>query len=106
METFNPTRQLDGEQIRIEQQQRKRVEHTFVGSQKKVAGHTLFEYNPATGEIKKAKIIYSDTILFPSGEPMHNPKVETVQGCVYRQALNKKDVIKHLRKEGYSKFKP
>ncbi len=104
MDLFNPTNPLDEEQIRIEREQQKRIEHTFVGSQKKIPGHTLFEYNPSTGEIKKAKIEYSDTVMFPSGEPMHRPKVITVKGCVYRQALNKKNVIKHLRKEGYTKF--
>lgn len=105
MRIVNNTTDLEQNQVRIEQQQKKRVEHTFVGSQKKVAGHILYEYNPSTGDIKVAKIIYSDTIMFPSGLPLHKQKVEMCDGCIYRQALNKKNVIKHLKREGYTLFK-
>lgn len=90
---------------RIEAQAKKQIEYTIVGSQQKVNGHTLFQYNLSTGEITIAKIKYCDTVDFLTGKPLENQKVEMEKGCIYRQALNKKNVIKHLRREGYTKFK-
>ena len=95
---------LQDDAPRMEQTQKKQVEYTLIGSQKKVAGHTLFQYNPETGEISVAKIIYSDTVDFLTQKPMHNPRVDALKGCIYLQALNKKNCIKRLRKQGYSKF--
>lgn len=91
----------DKEQTRIENVEKERIEFTFVGSQRKVPGHTLFYFNTITREIGEAHIIYSDCVDLWTGRPIHNPKVETVNGCVYMQALNKKNFIKRLRKEGY-----
>lgn len=95
---------LQDDAPRTEQTQKKQVEYTLVGSQRKVAGHTLFQYNPETGEITQAKIVYSDTIDFLTQKPMGNQKVNILKGCIYLQALNKKNCIKRLRKRGYSKF--
>ena len=43
-------------------------------------------YNKQTGEIKQA--------------PVLNGAVITEENCIYRQALNKKNFIKKLKKEG------
>lgn len=57
-----------------------------VGRQTKRPGHTLFKYNKVTGEIKEA--------------PVLNGSVITEPDCIYRQALNKKNFIKRLKREG------
>lgn len=91
--------------LRIEMIKRKQIEYTLVGNQKKVDGHILFEYDLTTGEIKQAEVVRCDTLDFFTRKPLFNPKVNTRKGCIYRQALNKKNLIKKLRKEGFSKFK-
>ena len=60
-----------------------------VGRQKKRPGHTLYLYNKVTGEIRQA--------------PVLNGNVLIEQDCVYRQALNKKNFVKRLRREGIIK---
>ena len=57
-----------------------------VGRQVKKPGHTLYMYNKQTGEIKQA--------------PVLNGAVITEVNCIYRQALNEKNFIKKLKKEG------
>ena len=57
-----------------------------VGRQVKRPGHTLFMYNKQTGEIKQAPVI--------------NGAVMMQDGWIYRQALNKKNFIKRLKREG------
>ena len=60
-----------------------------VGQQVKTPGHTLYKYNKVTGEISKA--------------PVLNDAVITEPDCIYRQALNKKNFIKRLKREGIIK---
>lgn len=59
-----------------------------IGRQKKTPGHTLFEYNKETGDIKAIET--NGTVII---EP----------NCIYRQALNKKNFIKRLKREGVIK---
>lgn len=56
-----------------------------VGRQKKKPGMTLFKYNKETGEITTA--------------PMTDNFVILEENCYYRQALNKENFIKRLKKE-------
>lgn len=60
-----------------------------IGRQNKKAGHTLFKYNKETGEISES--------------PVLNGSVITEPNCIYRQALNKKNFIKRLKREGVIK---
>lgn len=60
-----------------------------IGRQTKTPGHTLFMYNKETGEISEA--------------PVLNDAVITKPNCIYRQALNKKNFIKRLKREGIIK---
>ncbi len=57
-----------------------------VGRQKKRPGHTMFEINSTTGDIRVA--------------PVLDNSVTVKEGCIYRQALNKKSLIKKLRRQG------
>lgn len=60
-----------------------------VGQQKKRPGHTLFKYNKETGEICQAPVVNGSVITEPN--------------CIYRQALNEKNFIKRLKREGVMK---
>ena len=64
-----------------------RMKH--VGQQKKRPGHTLFQYNKESGEIRQAPVVNGSVITEPN--------------CIYRQALNQKNFEKKLRREGVLK---
>ena len=57
-----------------------------VGRMKKTPGHMLFAYHKETGTIEHV--------------PAANGTVLIKEGWIYRQALNKKNLIKKLRREG------
>ena len=69
--------------------QPKKMPLKHIGQQKKTPGHTLFKYNKETGEIRQA--------------PVLNGSVITEPNCIYRQALNKQNFIKKLKREGVIK---
>ena len=89
--------------IRYEQSQRKRTEYHLVKKEPKVDGHILFSYNTVTGEIKQADVVYCKDISFVTLKPLHSPKITMEPNCVYRQALNKKNFVKRLKREGIIK---
>ena len=71
-----------------------------VKSEKIIAGHTLFSYNTKTKEIKVAPIQYSKDVDFMTKTALHKPKIVIEPFCVYRQALNKRNFVKRLKREG------
>lgn len=93
----------DREKERIEMQQKKKQEFKKIGSTRRVPGHTMFSYNMETHILKKADMVFSDTVDL-SGMPMHNARIIIEKDCIYRQALNFKNAVKHLKKEGFTEF--
>lgn len=89
---------------RTEVQQKRQSEYKFIGSTKRHSGHILFQYNVVTGEIEQAKVTKDVVVSFVTKKAVHNPKVVIEKDCIYRQALNKRSLIKKLSKEGYTKF--
>lgn len=89
---------LDKDQI--EQLQQKQHELVLIRRERRIPGHTMFSYNIETGEIKIAPLQYSRDVHLLSGEPVEKPKLVIERNCVYRQALNKKNFIKILKREG------
>lgn len=63
-------------------------------------GHTLFEVNTITGEIKKAKYEKTDIDFEKAKEGIivKKRKVIIKPNCIYVSALNIKNVIKKLKK--------
>ena len=100
MKELEPIEQIPIE-IREEQEQKKEIR--FIGSQRSVPGHTLFEYNYATKELNKAKFKI-DTLEIKSLSIEHlklnHKKVIVNENCYYLQALNQKNAIKKLKKIG------
>jgi len=85
---------------RVEQVAKKQKEYKLVGQRRKVPGHTLFEYNYKTKEIRKAMIKHEVIFDAKSGKPIHKNKAEVHEDCLYVQALNKDNAIKKLKRIG------
>lgn len=88
------------EETKYECEQQKRKELVLLRNEKKVPGHTMFSYNLETHEIKPAKIIYSTDYDYWTRQPIQRPRLITEANCIYRQALNVKNLIKRLKREG------
>ena len=85
---------------RVEQVAKQQREYKLIGTQRKVAGHTLFEFNRKTKEIKPADIQRECILDATTGEPIYKTKTDVHEGCFYIQALNIKNAEKKLRKMG------
>lgn len=85
---------------RVEQVAKKQKEYKLIGKQRKVAGHTLFEFNKKTKEIKPADIRRECILNAETGEPIYKTKTDIHEDCFYLQALNVKNAEKKLRKLG------
>lgn len=75
-------------------------EFKIIGRQRKVPGHILFSFNLKTGEIKKAPVEHSKDIDFKTREPLFSDRIVIEPDCLYRQALNRRNFIKRLVREG------
>jgi hypothetical protein len=101
MKGILPTLQSEHEEAtRIEQVAKKQKEYKLVGSQRKVSGHTLFEFNKSTKEIKPADVKRECIMDFKTGKPVYRTKTDMHENCFYIQALNVKNAIKKLKKLG------
>ena len=89
---------LSKEDIEILDKQKKQFK--YLGSERKVPGHTMFSLNLKTGEIKAADIERAKDIHFKTKRPVTKGKIIIEPDCIYRQALNKKNFIKRLVREG------
>ncbi len=89
-------------QIVEEKQQRKEIK--LIGQQRKIPGLTLFEFNEITRKINKAK--FKVASVFITGgtdtESTHTYQCIVHENCAYIQALNEKNAIKKLKKQGFS----
>ncbi len=85
---------------RVEQVAKKQKEYKLIGRQRKVPGHTLFEFNRKTKEIKPADIHRECVFDAGTGKPNYKTKAYVHEGCFYLQALNIKNAEKKLRKLG------
>lgn len=99
-ELFGDKNKIQNE-IKASQDQKKTIK--MIGSQRKIKGHTLFEYNTKTGELTKAKYKVDDTIEINSlssnpKESVKRRKVIINEHCIYFQALNMANAIRHLNK--------
>lgn len=85
------------EKTRKKEQQK---EQKKLGTIKPHRGHTLFEVNKTTGEITEAEFVKTDISFHDAanGIKPKNHKVIVKENCLYVPALNKKNVIKKLKK--------
>lgn len=85
---------------KVELQQQKKHEFKFIGRQRTIPGHTMFSFNIETGEIKEASMTIDAAIDAKTYKPVRIRKLQIEKNCVYRQALNRKNFIKRLLREG------
>jgi|LSQA01.1.fsa_nt_gi hypothetical protein len=79
------------------------AENKYVGSMQRVAGHTLWQYNYRTGELKAAQVEKHG--YFDTAGILPKFRVQVERNCCYVQALNRKNAIKKLHKMGFTLFK-
>lgn len=92
-------RELFAPQTEMKVQDRRQQEFRLVARQRKVPGHTLFCIDLKTGEIKAAPVMRSSAVDFRTKMPTFSNRIVVEPGHVYRQALNKKNFIKILKRE-------
>jgi hypothetical protein len=90
----------DGEiEIAVEKQQQKEIK--LIGSQRKIRGLILWEYNRKEKTLQPAKYKKQDfsiKSLTPSPSELHvSNKVQVNEYCTYFQALNRKNAEKKLK---------
>lgn len=88
--------QKDGS-VKQEQVAKKQQEYHLIGKQRKVAGHTLYEFDKITKQIRPA-VIDRKAILQMDGSIKAETRIDVKQDCFYLQALNIKNAEKKLRK--------
>lgn len=102
MEIFDTPQKAQGPGAKIEVVQQAEREYKLIGQQRRVPGHTLFSFNTKTGEIKSAPMV-CESALTVYGRVEHKRRISIEPDCIYRQALNKKNFIKRLEREGILK---
>lgn len=100
MEIFDTPHKDSLSKEQIEFAQKKQHELKFIGKQRKIAGLTMFSYNIETGEIKIAPMNDEVAIDSRTMRPVSEHKLVIERDCIYRQALNKKNFVKRLMREG------
>ena len=100
MEKTLKAQQEQGGEVRQEQVAKKQKEYKLIGMQRKVPGHTLFEFNKKTKEVRPAQVT-REAALTIKGKPTFRTKTDIHEDCFYVQALNKQNAIKKLRKIGF-----
>ena len=102
MELFKQ-QQNDAQNVNQEQVQKQQQEFYLIGNMRRIAGITLFSYNKETGEVKVAAMEKSIEIDYKTKKPVEKAKVVVEKNCIYGQALNKKNFIRHLVRRGIIK---
>lgn len=84
----------------IEVVEKEKQEYRYLGSLRRVHGHKLFSFNKRTFEIKEIEPEVIFTYNSGKGKTLPTSKVKVEPGCYYDQALNKKNFIKRLIRNG------
>jgi hypothetical protein len=100
MEIFEFHKVQDAQKDDIEVLDKQKQEFKLIGRAKKVPGHTMFSYNWKTGEIKVADIQQCGNVDYMTRQLHGNARIVIEKNCIYRQALNRKNFIKRLIREG------
>lgn len=100
MEIFDTPQKDQMQKDEIEVLDKQKHEFKLIGRQRKVPGHTMFSFNLKTGKIKVAPIERSKVCDFRTREPIYNERIVVEPDCIYRQALNRKNFVKRLVREG------
>lgn len=100
MEIFDIPQKEQISKGEIEILDKQKHEFKLIGRERKVPGHTMFSLNLKTGEIKVAPVEHSKAVDFVTRDPVTKDRIVIEPDCLYRQALNRKNFIKRLVREG------
>lgn len=81
------------DKIEIVKQQKKDIQRILVGSVKPQKNHTIFEVNLVEKTIEKAT--FDRDFIFGQ----KNKSISKKENCIYISALNKKNVLKILKRD-------
>ena len=101
LDPISQDKKLD--QVELVSEQQKKKEYKLVGSQRKIPGLILWEYNEKTKVLDRAKY-KEDMLVLNTLDPEKltgqtiKHKVDIRENCIYFQALNKKNAEKRLKK--------
>lgn len=103
MEIFDIPQKEQMSKDEMEVLDKQKHEFKLIGRARKVQGHTMFSFNYRTGEIKVAPIQHAKDVSFTTRKPVTKDRIVIEKDCIYRQALNRKNFIKRLIREGIIK---
>lgn len=90
------------EHKRTEMVKKNQQEYHLIGRTIARAGHTLFEYDKETHRVRRAEIKRTAYLSsLKTGKVVFRNRCEVRRNCIYPQALNMKNAIKILRREGF-----
>lgn len=92
MKELHRTETPETDKVVVEQNVQKQI--VFIGSQKKIKGLTMFEFNPKELTLEPAE--FKESVAELSGTIHH--KLVYKDGCIYVQALNKRNAYKKIAK--------
>jgi anti-sigma factor ChrR (cupin superfamily) len=96
------TDQKPQDKIENVKQQSIELQKIKIGEMRPKKNHTLFEFNIVEKSIEEAKFDNLSAIKFEdamNGNTVSQKKVTKKENCIYITALNKKNVIKILRRD-------
>ena len=79
--------------------QSRQMEFRKVSTWRRQHGHTIFKFNTKTKEIAPAEI-ENEAFINMQRQVFTHGKIIIEKDCIYIEALNRKNVIKHLKREG------
>lgn len=86
----------DKTELQVQKQQEKKA--TLVGQITPHRGHKMFSVNTVTGFVKEAEYDKTCETVYVIGQS-NNKRIMIEKDCVYISALNKKNAIKHYKKQ-------
>ena len=89
---YDPVIRISPEELVAEQ----RKEFVRIGSQRRIPGLTLYEYDLTTGEIREASV-ETEATLRMNGPIGRSGRVDAKQLCLYVQALNIENARRKFR---------
>jgi len=102
-------KQVKDEVVLVADQEKKK-EIKLLGRQRKIKGHTLYEFNTVTRTLTKARFqkqrVELDYLSKNAEEIVFRSTVIVNDNCKYFQSLNVVNAIKKLKKEGFNDIIP
>lgn len=89
------TQSINKDQVNIVKQVQLKKE-THIGTICPQPGHTIFEFNKVTKEIRKAK--FENAAYQFLKNSVHNKRVNVKENCYYLSSLNEKNAVKKIHK--------